>query len=212
MSSDSRSSGIVRLDHDGPVFLLRWRGKQEGPYTEAAIEARLAANQIGLLHEICRAGQWMTLRDYFAERDAMLQAQLRAREIEEQQMREFAEQQAKENEEQQGGEMPAEERRKKDLLATNLVERDVTPQPTRPTQVRKSHRGGTLLALGVVGLLVCGPFCIAAWVMADSDLREMDAGIMDDGGRSSTSSARSLGICGTVLWIIGVIVFFVIHM
>src|ERR1019366_5973824 len=50
----------------GPL-LIRWRGRQEGPYSPAIIEQKLAANEIGLLHEVYHNSQWVTLRDYFAE-------------------------------------------------------------------------------------------------------------------------------------------------
>jgi hypothetical protein len=196
---------------DSTEFLVRWRGRQEGPYTAAVIEAKLAANQIGMLHEIAHNGQWITLRDYFAERDAILRAERQAREEQERRAREEAELQAKAREEQRRAELLAEERRKNDLLQASIAERQ-SNDSFRQGQpiIRKPHRAGTILALGIIGLFVCGPLCIAAWVMGDSDLREMDAGIMDNSGRSSTSSGRSLGILGTVLWIIGVIILFII--
>jgi hypothetical protein len=48
-------------------FLVRWRGRQEGPYPAAVIEAKLAANEIGLLHEILVKGKWVTIRNYISE-------------------------------------------------------------------------------------------------------------------------------------------------
>jgi hypothetical protein len=198
-------------DETSAKFLLRWRGRQEGPYTPAVIEEKLAANQVGLLHEVLHNGQWVTLRDYFAERDAHLRAQREAREEQERQAGEEAARQAKEREEQRRADLLAEERRRNDLLQASIADRQ-TSQPGRQAQpiVRKSHRAGTILTLAIVGLLVCGPLCIAAWIMGDNDLREMDAGIMDDSGRSSTSTGRSLGVIGTILWIIAVIVIFTI--
>jgi hypothetical protein len=173
------------------------------------MEAKLAANQIGLLHEVLHNGQWVTLRDYFAERDASLRAQREAREEQERRAREEAARQAKEREEQRRAELLAEERRRNDLLQAGITERQ-TNESFRQAQplLRKPHRAGTILTLAIIGLLVFGPLCIAAWIMGDSDLREMDAGIMDNSGRSSTSTGKSLGIIGTVLWIIAVIVIF----
>jgi hypothetical protein len=55
-------------------FFVRWRGKQEGPYPPSVIEAKLAANQIGLLHEILCGDKWVTIRDYVSEREAALAA------------------------------------------------------------------------------------------------------------------------------------------
>ena len=198
-------------DEKSSEFLVRWRGRQEGPYTAAIMEAKLAANQIGLLHEVLHNGQWVTLRDYFAERDASLRAQREAREEQERRAREEAARQAKEREEQRRAELLAEERRRNDLLQAGIAER-LTNESFRQAQplLRKPHRAGTILTLAIIGLLVFGPLCIAAWIMGDSDLREMDAGIMDNSGRSSTSTGKSLGIIGTVLWIIAVIVIFTI--
>jgi rubrerythrin len=88
------------IENENESFLIRWRGRQEGPYAVAVIEAKLAANQIGLLHEISHNGQWITLRDYLAERDAILRAERQAREEQERRVREEAERQAKEREEQ----------------------------------------------------------------------------------------------------------------
>jgi rubrerythrin len=88
------------IENENESFLIRWRGRQEGPYTAAVIEAKLAANQIGMLHEISHNDQWVTLRDYFAEREAVLCAERQAREEQERRAREDAERQAKEREEQ----------------------------------------------------------------------------------------------------------------
>ena len=211
MKAEPLNTSAGFSDEKSSEFLVRWRGRQEGPYTAAIMEAKLAANQIGLLHEVLHNGQWVTLRDYFAERDASLRAQREAREEQERRAREEAARQAKEREEQRSAELLAEERRRNDLLQAGITERQ-TNESFRQAQplLRKPHRAGTILTLAIIGLLVFGPLCIAAWIMGDSDLREMDAGIMDDSGRSSTSTGKSLGVIGTVLWIIAVIVIFTI--
>jgi hypothetical protein len=65
-------------DGDSAKFLVRWRGRQEGPYLASVIEAKLAANEISLLHEIFYNGKWVTIRDYITEREAILRAELQA--------------------------------------------------------------------------------------------------------------------------------------
>lgn len=70
----------------------------------------------------------------------------------------------------------------------------------------KPHRGTTILVLGILSLVLCAPLGIAAWIMGNSDLKEMDAGVMDPSGRSTTSAGRICGIIGTILLIIGVLV------
>jgi hypothetical protein len=67
----------------------------------------------------------------------------------------------------------------------------------------KPHRGTLILVLGILGLVICGPLGIAAWIMGSGDLKEMDAGTMDPSGRGNTQAGKIRGIIGTVLLIIG---------
>jgi hypothetical protein len=71
----------------------------------------------------------------------------------------------------------------------------------------KPHRGTLILIFGILGLVVCAPLAIAAWVMGSGDLKQMDAGTMDPSGRGNTQAGKICGIIGTILMIIGVIVF-----
>ena len=71
----------------------------------------------------------------------------------------------------------------------------------------KPHRGTLILVLGILGLIVCGPLGIAAWVMGSGDLKQMDAGAMDTSGRGNTQAGKICGIIGTILMVIGIIVF-----
>jgi hypothetical protein len=206
MSNNPPISQVGLSDDGNATFSIRWRGRQEGPYTAAVIEAKLAANQIGLLHEIAHNGQWITLREFFAEREAVIRSENQAREEENRRAREEAERQTREREERRQAELLSEERRKNNLLQASIAERQRGESlgHSQPIII-KPHRAGTVLALGIIGLFVCGPLCIAAWMMGDSDIREMDAGIMDKSGRSTTSTGRSLGILGAILWIIGIV-------
>ena len=61
------------------------------------------------------------------------------------------------------------------------------------------HRGGLLLALGLIGLLACPVVSPFAWVMGSNDLRAMDERRMDPEGRSNTQAGKILGIVGTIL-------------
>ncbi|MCX6901913.1 MAG: DUF4190 domain-containing protein [Verrucomicrobia bacterium] len=72
------------------------------------------------------------------------------------------------------------------------------------------HRGTLILVLGILSLVLCGPVGIAAWIMGNTDLKEIDAGRMDPVGRGTTNAGRICGIIGTVLTAIGVIVGLVI--
>jgi len=70
----------------------------------------------------------------------------------------------------------------------------------------KPHRGTLILVLGILGLIVCAPLAIAAWVMGASDLKEIDAGTMDPAGRGSTQAGKICGIIGTILMIVGIVI------
>ena len=63
-----------------------------------------------------------------------------------------------------------------------------------------------LLVFGILGLVICGFFGIAAWIMGAADLKEMDAGTMDPAGRSLTNAGRICGLIATILLAIGLVV------
>ena len=69
----------------------------------------------------------------------------------------------------------------------------------------KPHRGTLILVLGILGLVVCGPLGIAAWIMGNTDIKEMAAGTMDPSGRSNTSAGRICGMIASILMVIGVL-------
>ena len=71
----------------------------------------------------------------------------------------------------------------------------------------KPHRGTLILVLGILGLVVCAPVAIAAWVMGSGDLKEIDAGTMDPSGRGITNAGKICGIIGTILLIVGLLIF-----
>jgi hypothetical protein len=74
----------------------------------------------------------------------------------------------------------------------------------------KSHRGTLILVFGILGIMSCFPLGLAAWIMGGKDLKEMDAGTMDPGGRGSTSAGRVCGMIGTLLGGIMLLVFMVL--
>jgi hypothetical protein len=75
------------------------------------------------------------------------------------------------------------------------------------------HRGGLILVLGILGFAInCPVFCLMAWVMGSSDLREMQAGRMDRSGEGLTQVGQVLGMILSLLWILAgvVIVLFIL--
>jgi len=67
------------------------------------------------------------------------------------------------------------------------------------------HRGGLILALGIISLVVCQFLGIAPWLMGRADIAEMNAGRMDPSGRSLTDAGKILGIVSVALAVFTVI-------
>lgn len=72
---------------------------------------------------------------------------------------------------------------------------------------QEAHRGTMILVLGILGLVCCFIFGIAAWVMGGGDLKKMDAGVMDPEGRGLTQAGRICGIISVVLTLLGLIIY-----
>ncbi len=68
------------------------------------------------------------------------------------------------------------------------------------------HRGVLILVFGILSFVVCPFFGIAAWVMGNTDLREMAVGRMDPTGRDLTQAGRVCGIVGTVIMLIPMVI------
>ncbi len=75
-----------------------------------------------------------------------------------------------------------------------------TQQPLRP------HRGGVILTLGILGIVCCFICGIIAWVMGNSDQREMAAGRMDRSGEGLTQAGKICGMISVILWIIALVI------
>jgi len=71
----------------------------------------------------------------------------------------------------------------------------------------KPDRGNLILILGILSLVLCAPLGIFAWVMGNKDIKEMNAGLMNPAGRSTTNAGRICGIIGTALLVLGGVAF-----
>ena len=60
-------------------------------------------------------------------------------------------------------------------------------------------KGMTILVLGILSLVCCSPLGIAAWLMGNSALKEIDAQPGRYGNRQIVQIGRILGIIGTIL-------------
>ena len=71
------------------------------------------------------------------------------------------------------------------------------------------HRGTQVLVFGILSLVVCPIFGIAAWSMGNADLQDMGNGRMDPSGQDMTKAGRICGIVGTCILILQILVIFV---
>ena len=78
------------------------------------------------------------------------------------------------------------------------------PQAPQKQVYRKPHRGTAVLVLGICGIVVCFICGIIAWVMANTDLREMAAGTMDPAGEDMTKAGKICGMISVILTLIGI--------
>ena len=69
------------------------------------------------------------------------------------------------------------------------------------------ERGGLILALGIIGLLVCCIPGLFAWIMGKGDMKKIKTGVMDPRGESLTQVGMILGIISCVLWGLGGLIY-----
>lgn len=72
-----------------------------------------------------------------------------------------------------------------------------------PGPVRRC-RAELVLVLGFLSLFFCGPLGILAWILANSELRQMRGGLVSCDRVRSIKVGRVLGIVGTVLFVVSV--------
>jgi hypothetical protein len=193
---------------EGASFLVRWRGKQEGPYSVEIIEKKLSANEIGLLHEILHKGQWITIRDYLAEQQVTIRAQLQAREEAERREQQEAERQARELEAQHRSAALAEERRRNDLF--ELASQRSPQREDHPTSLpQAAARKGSSVARTFGTLFIIAGLAIAAYFFLAFDTsvesgagRVVNLGLMAD-RQNGIIVGIGLAIIGAITFALG---------
>ncbi|MBC8450809.1 DUF4190 domain-containing protein [bacterium] len=80
----------------------------------------------------------------------------------------------------------------------------VQPQ-MNTTLAIKPHRGSAVLALGIIGIVLCFITGIIAWVMGKNDLAEMAQGLRDPEGEGMTRAGMICGIIAVALSAIGIL-------
>ena len=69
------------------------------------------------------------------------------------------------------------------------------------------HSGATTsLVLGILGLVLCQLLAPVAWYVGGQAVKEIDAAPWSYSGRSEANAGRIMGIIGTVLIVLGVLV------
>ena len=88
---------------------------------------------------------------------------------------------------------------------------DAPPPP--PAQggygaVPQNHpKAQTAMILGIVGLVCCGPVGIAAFIMGNNAVKEIDASGGRLGGRGMAQAGKIMGIIAIVLMVLGIILY-----
>lgn len=72
----------------------------------------------------------------------------------------------------------------------------------------ETSQASTALVLGIVGIVCCLPLAIVAWIMANKELEGITSGRRNPQNEGTAKAARIVGIIGTVLFGIGLILLF----
>ena len=142
-------------------YLIRWRGRQQGPYPLGVLRDKLTSNEIGLMHEIAVGNQWTNLGEFLRglddQRQAEQQAQLQARQAE-QQRQHAAQQELALQEVQRQNDLLAEQldemRRQQERAAATSAFSQATayPLPNQAFPTAPAYRGASSMA---VAAFVC---------------------------------------------------------
>ncbi|HAJ41991.1 MAG TPA: hypothetical protein DCM00_04920 [Alcanivorax sp.] len=64
------------------------------------------------------------------------------------------------------------------------------------------HRGTLVLTLGLISMLLFSPLGVVAWVLGVLELKAMDRGERDPGGRGTAIAGMIFGIIATVMMVV----------
>ena len=77
---------------------------------------------------------------------------------------------------------------------------DLLAAPWRYASMQlKPHRGVVILVFAILSWVICFGFGIAAWIMANEDLKEMKAGRMDPSGEGITFAGKIIAMIQLIL-------------
>lgn len=78
--------------------------------------------------------------------------------------------------------------------------------PSQSGSYPEASQATTVLVLGILGIVICGVLAPFAWVMGNRELEAIESGRRPPENRGTANAGRILGIIGTVLLGIGIIV------
>ena len=70
----------------------------------------------------------------------------------------------------------------------------------------EASQATTALVLGILGLVICGILAPFAWSMGNKELAAIDAGLRPPENRGTANAGRILGIIGSVLLLVGLVI------
>ncbi|MBN2190568.1 MAG: DUF4190 domain-containing protein [Candidatus Aureabacteria bacterium] len=79
-----------------------------------------------------------------------------------------------------------------------------------PSADKASGKAITSLVLGILGLLCCGPLAIVAWILGAMELSDIKKGLSSKAGEGMAKAGMIIGIIGTVLMVLGILVWIAI--
>jgi len=87
-----------------------------------------------------------------------------------------------------------------------------TPPPTPPVAApveKASGKAVASLVLGIIGVLCCGLLAPVAWILAAQERKAIEEGKSPAAGSGLATAGFILGIIGTVLLILVIVIFFI---
>ena len=78
--------------------------------------------------------------------------------------------------------------------------------PSESSAYPEQSQATTILVLGILGIVICGILAPFAWSMGNKELAAIDSGRRNPENRGTANAGRILGIVGTILLGIGIIV------
>lgn len=80
------------------------------------------------------------------------------------------------------------------------------PPPAPPASASASREAVTALVLGILGIVCCGLVAPVAWYLGQNELRAIREGRASAAGEGMAMAGRILGMVGTALLILGLVV------